>query len=77
VGRKLRVDREGAIHHSMCRGNNGEYIFNDKRCKEKYLELVCFYKEKYGIKLLAYCVVDNRCESYYIHNARTANKLVL
>ncbi|MCK8061264.1 MULTISPECIES: transposase [unclassified Fusibacter] len=59
MGRMLRIDFNGATHHVMCRGNNGAYILSDDLCKAKYLELVCKYKERYDVSLLAYCMMDN------------------
>lgn len=56
---KIRVDYEGAIHHVICRGNNGAYIFQRNRDKDKYLELMVKYADKFDIKLLAYCIMDN------------------
>jgi len=54
-----RVDYCGAFHHIMCRGNNGNFIFNDRASKEFYLLTVEEYKAMYDVKLLAYCVMSN------------------
>jgi REP element-mobilizing transposase RayT len=56
---KIRYDYEGAFHHIICRGNNGKFIFLSNQAKEKYLDIMVKYREDYGIKLLAYCMMDN------------------
>nr|WP_281391325.1 transposase [Alkalicella caledoniensis] len=48
-----------SFYHVMYRGSNGEYIFRNNQDKELYLFLVDKYKERYGFKLYAYCIMDN------------------
>ncbi|EOD00300.1 transposase [Caldisalinibacter kiritimatiensis] len=59
MARKPRIDYKGALHHVMCRGNNGDYILKEDKDKESYLQLIKKYKERYGFKLFAYCIMDN------------------
>lgn len=59
MARKPRVEYPGALHHVMCRGNNGEYVLNKDEDKLIYLELVTKYKERYGFKLYSYCIMNN------------------
>lgn len=59
MARKPRIEYPGAIYHVMVRGNNREEIFLQDRDKEKYLEIVKKYKEKYDFKLYAYTCLKN------------------
>jgi REP element-mobilizing transposase RayT len=59
VGRKPRVEFNGAIYHVIKRGNNREYIFQareDKECLLRYME---YAKEDGGFNLLGYVIMDN------------------
>ena len=58
MARKTRVEYPGALYHVMCRGNNGEYVLTEEE-KPSYLALIKKYKERYGFKLYAYCIMDN------------------
>ncbi|HAN09338.1 MAG TPA: transposase [Clostridiales bacterium] len=57
--RKQRIHYDGALYHVIARGNNGEYILKNDEDKTKYIELIQRYKERYGFKLYAYCIMDN------------------
>ncbi len=57
--RIARKDLRTNYFHVIAQGINREYIFNSKYLKEKYRELSLKYKEDYGIKILAYCIMDN------------------
>lgn len=56
--RKPRIEYPGALYHVMCRGNNGEYVLTEEE-KPKYVRLIAKYKERYGFKIYAYCIMDN------------------
>lgn len=43
----------------MTQGINREYIFEDRKDKLKYFSLLKEYHERYLIKILAYCIMDN------------------
>ncbi|MDD2402348.1 MAG: transposase [Clostridia bacterium] len=59
MARKTRIHYEGALYHVICRGNNKEYVFKEDKNKEKYLQLIRKYKEKYSFKVYAYCIMGN------------------
>jgi REP element-mobilizing transposase RayT/Trp operon repressor len=59
MARKPRVHYAGAIYHVVARGNNREIIFLEPCDKEKYLELVTRYRQRYNYKNLAYVLMDN------------------
>ncbi len=42
MGRKLRVEFKGAIYHVIKRGNNREYIFDQRKDKESLLKYILF-----------------------------------
>ena len=57
--RKQRIHYDGALYHVMARGNNGDNILKNDEDKRNYIELIQRYKERYGFKLYAYCIMDN------------------
>ena len=57
--RLARKDYDTSFFHVMTQGINKECIFNDNTNKEKYIELMCKYLEKYNVKIIAYCIMDN------------------
>lgn len=59
MARPLRIQGEGMIHHVLARGNRKVDIFTTDRDREKYIELIKKYKERYQFKLYAYCLMNN------------------
>lgn len=59
MSKKLRSFNKSLLVHNISRGINGIKIFESDENKEKYLKLMRFNKEKYNIKILAYCIMDN------------------
>jgi len=57
--RIARVCAEGYPHHVTQRGNNTEKTFFANEDKQFYLESLQQYKDKYKIKILAYCLMGN------------------
>jgi len=49
----------GYPHHITQRGNNKEKVFFDDEDRRLYLDILQRYKNKYGIKILAYCLMGN------------------
>ncbi len=47
------------IFHVMVQGINKEYIFNNNKNKESYLNLIRKYKEEYNISIYNYAMMDN------------------
>lgn len=50
---------EGALHHAMNRGYNGNNIFNEDSNKELFLDLIKKYSDCLRIRVLAYCIMNN------------------
>jgi len=59
VARKQRIHYKGALYHVMARGNNRECHLLDEKNKQEYINIIKRYKERYGFKLYAYCIMDN------------------
>jgi len=54
-----RVCAEGYPHHITQRGNNKEKTFFSDEDKRYYLDTLQRYKDKYKLKILAYCIMSN------------------
>ena len=57
--RIARICAEGYPHHITQRGNNKEKVFFDNADKRFYLDVLKQYKNKYSMKVLAYCLMGN------------------
>ena len=57
--RRARITYQGAFHHAMNRGIEGRNIFQKKKYKEKFLELLVSKKERLKIRIFSYCIMDN------------------
>ena len=56
---KRNLIRENKFLHIMVQGINRERIFKKDNQKKEYIKLLKEYSEKYKIKVIAYCVMDN------------------
>ena len=45
--------------HNMTQGINKEYIFQDERCKKKYMKYLEKDADKFNIKIIAFTIMDN------------------
>ncbi len=57
-----RISRESfssGFFHIMIQGINKEYIFEKDENKERYLYLMKKYYQKYKLKIIAYCMMNN------------------
>ena len=59
MARVARKDFSTSFFHVMVQGINKEYIFNEEKLKDKYLELITKYEKEYNVEILAYCIMDN------------------
>ena len=57
--RLARVVGLGLPHHITQRGNYRQNIFNGDNDMDRYLRWVSEYSRKYGLVVLAYCLMDN------------------
>ena len=59
MARPLRLDIPGAVYHVTARGNARRAVFTDDEDRENYLRRLAAYREKFGFRLLAYCLMKN------------------
>jgi REP element-mobilizing transposase RayT len=59
MARPPRLEASGVVYHVMARGNERRAVFRDDADRERYLSRLEHYREKFGFKLLAYCLMDN------------------
>lgn len=59
MGRKPRVEFQGATYHVIKRGNNRDYIFQTRQDKEDFLECLETANEEDVFNLLGYVIMDN------------------
>ena len=59
MGRMRRELYLSAIYHVYNRGNNRMNVFPDRTDKEKFLELIVRYRERFGFMVYAICLMDN------------------
>ena len=57
--RRARITYQGAFHHAMNRGINGEEIFAGSNRKNMFLDLMVESARKLKIRILAYCIMNN------------------
>lgn len=57
--RPLRTQYPGAIYHVLNRGHRKERIFLEQRDREEFIFKLLKVKEKYHIKIHAYCLMHN------------------
>lgn len=61
MARISRMCYESGFFHIMVQGIKKEKIFNNRILKEKYIEFIKNNCEKYDVKLIAFCTMDNHC----------------
>ncbi len=70
--RIARVCAEGYPHHITQRGNNKEKTFFDDEDRLFYLDVLRRYKDKYKMKILAYCLMGNHVHVLAIPEKETS-----
>ncbi len=59
LARPFRVELTGAVYHVIARGNERKAIFRDDRDREIYLERLAECRERFRLRILAYCLMSN------------------
>lgn len=59
MARPPRLEASGVVYHIMARGNERRAVFRDDADRERYLSRLAHYREKFGFRLLAFCLMDN------------------
>jgi len=62
MGRPNRIQFAGACYHVMLQGNNRQELFQTPQDRRYFLSLLKTYKERYELKVYAYCLMAN-----YVH----------
>lgn len=57
--RRARFTIEGGIYHILSRGNNQQVIFHKDRDYQEFLDILSFYKKKYGFEIYHYVLMGN------------------
>ena len=70
--RRARITYPGAFHHVINKGFEGRGIFLNNEWKRDFLELLQEKSQKYRIRLLVYCVMDNH---FHIDLQNSSGKL--
>jgi REP element-mobilizing transposase RayT len=59
MARRPRIEIADGLYHVIARGNERKAVFHDDRDRERYLERIALYRQRFGFGLLAYCLMDN------------------
>lgn len=59
MGRKPRIEYEGAVYHVMCRGNRQETVFKDDQDCQMFLDTLGVTCERTGWRVHAYVLMGN------------------
>jgi REP element-mobilizing transposase RayT len=59
MARPPRLQAPGTLHHLIARGNERREIFQDDADREDYLDRIARYRERFGFRLYAYCLMPN------------------
>ncbi len=72
MARPPRLEFPGGVYHVVVRGNERRAIFRDDADRERYLERLAHYREKFDFRLLAFCLMTN-----HVHLALRAGRFPL
>ena len=70
--RIARIVGIGLPHHITQRGNYRQDIFENDNNRQKYLTLLKLESERYGLKILAYCLMTNHVHFIGVPEAKTS-----
>jgi putative transposase len=59
MARPMRIEFPGAFYHVISKGNERKDIFDDDYDKKKFMDILLQCKERYGVKVHAYVLMDN------------------
>ncbi|MBI3505163.1 MAG: transposase [Proteobacteria bacterium] len=62
MGRPNRIQFPGACYYITLQGNNRQDIFLSNQDRRQFLALLKSYKEHYGLKVYAYCLMNNTAD---------------
>jgi len=76
MGRKPRVEFEGAVYHVIKRGNNRAYIFESRDDKEDFLKCLEAANDEATFNLLGYVIMDNHYHLIIETKAKPLQKIM-
>lgn len=59
MARIAKNQMKTCFFHNMTQGINKEYIFQNNKCKEKYIKLIKDNAQEFKIQIIAYVIMDN------------------
>jgi putative transposase len=77
MARALRLEGEGSVYHVIARGNERKAVFRDDRDREAYLERLAKYRERFGFRVLAFCLMDNHVHLAVERGAEKLSRVML
>ncbi len=75
--RPLRLEAEGAIYHVIARGNERKLIFRDDDDRREYLDRLIRCRERFGLGVLAYCLMGNHLHLAVERGATKLSRVML
>lgn len=77
MSRISRKCYESNYFHIMVKGIGFEYIFNDRKNKEKYIKTLISISNNNNAKILAYCIMGNHAHIlFYVDNISVLTKVM-
>ncbi|MGQ5711949.1 transposase [Desulforudis sp. DRI-14] len=76
MGRRPRIEYEGAVYHVIQRGNNKEHIFADDLDKEYLLRQMDECRRSLGFRLFGYVVMGNHYHLLLKTERKPLNKIM-
>lgn len=68
---------EGNYFHLMVQGIKKEFIFESNKFKEKYIKYLIEEADKFSVKILAYCIMENHAHMLvYVKNIERISKMM-
>jgi len=76
VGRPNRIQFPGACYYIQLQGNNRQDIFLSNQDRRVFLQLLGSYKARYGLKIFAYCLMQNSVDLILETNQPNLSKVM-
>lgn len=76
MSRKARIKNESYKYHIMCRSISEVKLFKDNQDKEKYMDILKRYKDKFLFKLYDYCLMGNHVHLMICPNGADLSKIM-
>jgi putative transposase len=76
MARPLRSEAEGAVYHVIAEGNERKAEFRDDRDRQEYLDRLIRWRDRFGLRLLAFCLMGNH-QQMVGHASSLAKRMVV